>query len=424
MFYAEEGGESFEQPLFDNLVMTVVRSEQDAWRLDEFNTTIHGEEVRRFTHHLIAHHPNTRSEDFLYVEDRSTGQIVSSICLIPWTWCYEDVELKAGELGIVGTLPGYRGRGLIRTQMARFKEMLREGGYLLSQIQGILYFYRQFGYDYAIPLEGGWVCELRSLPADEGEGYHFRQASLEDIPTLASFYDEAAKAVGIHAPRGRAIWDYLLTHTLETETAREFWLVLDGADQPVGYWAISLEGFGTGLIVSESSRLSCLMGAAIMPRLRKMAEERGKDCVRFNLPAFHDLVQVAQGFGARGVGMYPWQIHLPDVVGLLKALGPVLERRLPGTPFAGLTEEVTLNAFREGFCLDFKAGKLVEVRRVPGVEEAAINLPPNLLPLLLLGYRTPDELRACYPDAYVEDAFRPLMRALFPRVRAFIHTIY
>jgi hypothetical protein len=57
---------------------------------------------------------------------------------------------------------------------------------------------------------------------------------------------------------------------------------------------------------------------------------------------------------------------------------------------------------------------------VPGVVESAI----NLLPLLLLGYRTMDELRTCYPDAYVEDSHRPLMSALFPRVRAFIHTIY
>jgi GNAT superfamily N-acetyltransferase len=376
------------------------------------------------TYNLIAHHPNTRPEDFLYVADQSTGQIVSSICLIPWTWRFEDVTLKAGEMGIVGTLPAYRGRGLIRAQVARFKEILREGNYLLSQIQGILYFYRQFGYDYAIPLEGGWVCELHDLPTGEVAGYHFRQAAREDIPILASFYNEAAQTVAIHAPRDEAIWDYLMTRTLGSETAREFWLVLDDAGQPVGYWAIALEGFGTGLIVSEASRLSGPAGAAIMPRLRRLAEERGKGCVRFNLPAFDDLVQIAQGFGARDVGMYPWQIHLPDVGGLLKALAPILERRLPGTPFAGLTETITLNVFREGFSLDFRAGKLAEVRRVPGVEESEINLPPNLLPLLLLGYRTVEDLHSCYPDALIVDARRPLMNTLFPRVRAYIHTIY
>jgi predicted N-acetyltransferase YhbS len=424
MYHAEKGGALFEKRLTGNLVMTSVRSEEDAWRLDAFNVAIHGEVVHHLTHHLIAHHPNARPEDFIYIEDRSTGEIVSSICLIPWTWCYEDVELKAGEMGIVGTLPDYRGKGLIRAQVVRFKELLREGGYHLSQIQGIPYFYRQFGYEYAIPLEGGWVCELRHLPADEGEAYHFRQATGEDIPTLARMYDEAAKVSAIYCPRSRAIWDYLMTHGLETETAREFWLVLDEEDQPVGYWGIALHGFGNGLIVCEASRLIQPMGAAIMPRLRRMAEERGKDCVRLNLPPFYGLVQIGQSFGAREVEMYPWQIHLPDVGGLLKALSPILERRLLDSPFAGLTETISLNTYREGFELDFKAGKLAEVRRVPGVMEGAINVPPNLLPVLLLGDHTVGELSAWYPDVIVEDAHRPLMNTLFPKVRSFIHLIY
>jgi GNAT superfamily N-acetyltransferase len=107
-----------------------------------FRRQIFGEGVAGFSRSLILHHPHTRSDHWLFVEDENAGQVVSSLVLIPWQWCYEDVTLKSGEVGIVATLESHRKRGLIRAQFARHRELLREGGYDLSHIQGIPYFYR------------------------------------------------------------------------------------------------------------------------------------------------------------------------------------------------------------------------------------------------------------------------------------------
>ena len=154
----------YRKELGNGLILKSVADERDAERLAAFNAVIHDEGVAAMARALIFHHPNTRPEHWLFVENEPTGQVVSSLCLIPWTWRYEDVALKAGEMGIVGTLEAYRHRGLIRALVARFDELLREGGYDLSHIQGIPYFYRRFGYEYAIPLEAGLRVEPYLIP--------------------------------------------------------------------------------------------------------------------------------------------------------------------------------------------------------------------------------------------------------------------
>ena len=79
----------------------------------------------------------------------------------------------------------------------------------LSKIQGIPYYYRQFGYTYALPLEGGLIVNARELPS-AAPRFTFRPATATDIPQLARFYDEAAATLAIAAVRDDALWRYLL----------------------------------------------------------------------------------------------------------------------------------------------------------------------------------------------------------------------
>ncbi|HRF95611.1 MAG TPA: hypothetical protein PLZ51_10465, partial [Aggregatilineales bacterium] len=105
------------------------------------------------------------------------------------------------------------------------RDLLNQGGYHLSNIQGIPYFYRQFGYEYALPLEGGWRLELHSVPDDMPNGYTFRLATTQDIPALMRLYDLAMCDLDIHAVRDEAIWGYLLGASTKTGTECETWCV-------------------------------------------------------------------------------------------------------------------------------------------------------------------------------------------------------
>ena len=107
---------------------------------------------------LLNHHPEMRLDDYWIVESDTTHEIVSTTCLIPWNLRFAGLDLRAAQLEMVLTRPDYRGRGLVRKQIARYEQAAAERGYDLNIIWGIPYYYRQFGYAYTI--EGGTVESL------------------------------------------------------------------------------------------------------------------------------------------------------------------------------------------------------------------------------------------------------------------------
>jgi predicted N-acetyltransferase YhbS len=413
------------RPLEDGLVLCTAADEQDVARVAAFNGAIHSPEAAAMTRHLFNHHPNTRRDDLIFVVDEADGQIVSSLCLIPWIWRYEGVEIRAGELGIVGTSESHRRLGLVRAQMDTFKRRLRERGCLLSHIQGIPYFYRQFGYEYALPLEGGLRLEMRHIPPPTDTPFTFRLAAKDDIPCLMRLYDNAVKDLVIHAPRDEATWRYLLTYAKDTDSACERWIVHNTDGQAVGYVGIQQYPFGKELATSEVSHLSFDAALAVLRHLKELALKREKPGLRLNLPANCTLMQLARSLDAHDLGTYAWQIHVPDLAVLLRALGPVLQRRLAVSPFAGLSRDLQLSTYRQSLVLRFQAGRLVDVADVPGAKaDLILRCPPLQLIPLVLGYRTWEELRSAYPDISVPPKWRLLVDTLFPRVRSFLYTVY
>jgi predicted N-acetyltransferase YhbS len=376
------------------------------------------------TRSLFLHHPGTSGRDLIFVEDEHTGQVVSSICLIPWTWDYEGAAIPAGELGIVGTLPDYRRRGLIREQVTFFKQRLKERGCLLSHIQGIPYYYRQFGYEYALPLEGGLRLESKEVPKPDSAPFTFRLATGDDLPTLMRLYDDAARDLSIRVVRNEAIWRYLLDHTSGSEMECESWVVEDGEKQIAGYLRLPASHFGQELAINEVSRLSAAAALAVLNHLRLLAEQRGKPGIRLNVPENCSLMRLARRLTDREYGTYSWQIHVPDMAALLRALSPVLERRVAASPFAGLTQDVEIGLYRETIALRFAQGRLAEVVNLGFKERGAITVPPLQFIPLVLGYRTLEEQRRAYPDVGVSPSQRLLVETLFPKATSFIYTIY
>ncbi|MBX3085140.1 MAG: GNAT family N-acetyltransferase [Anaerolineae bacterium] len=416
-----------DRPLDDGLRLRSLRDENDLERLSKLYGDVFGAEVVGMTRALVLHHPTTSPEHWLFIEDEANGQIVSALALLPWTWRYEDVTLQAGEMGIVATADGYRNRGLIRTLVGRFKELLREQEFDISQIEGIPYFYRQFGYEYAMPLEPNWYIELHDIPDAASEAvqqYTYHPATLHDIPVLMQMYDEAASSLEIHNVRSEGVWRFLFEQAENTASHGETWLIMDAQQQIVGYFRISQIGFGNGLIVSETSRLSNTLAEALLHQLKHMAITHAKPNIRLNIPATSDLVKVARCWGARDTGTYAWQIHLPDIARLLRKLMPVLERRIANSPFAGLSQNVCLNLYKETFELRFVQGKLTEVASIGYKEGGEIRIPPLLFAPLLLGYRSREELNRCYPDVSIWGRSQFLIDVLFPKLESFFYTNY
>jgi predicted acetyltransferase len=414
-------------PFANSLVIKSIKDMPDVERLAAFNGQSFGEGVAGMTSSLIIHHPQTRPEHWLFVEDEASSDIVSSLGLIPWLWRYEDVMLKVGEMGIVSTREAYRNRGLVRALTARHQETMREEGFDLGAIQGIPYFYRQFGYEYAMPLEAHWHVQLHSIPDTwkaHDNAYTVRAATSDDIPALMPLCQAVTTNLNISAVRSADNWRFMFQYSVGTEIECETWLLLDADGQIIGYWRIAHHGFGDGLIVNETSRLSMAAAKVVLHWLKMTAIQQEKPYIRLNLPPNNDLLQTARTAGAHNNGTYAWQIHLVDVARLLMKLKPVLERRLVASLLAGLSRRLLINLYREAFELTFEQGKLLSVRSIGFSNEGEIRIPPLLLAQLVLGYRSCEELKAIYPDVSVWGESLYLVDTLFPKLEAFIFPTY
>jgi len=407
--------------------MRTVANEEDVERVAAFNAIIHNESVGETVRRICYHHPSIRPGDFIFVENEKTGQVVSSLSCNPWRWRYDGEELLAGEMGFVGTLEPYRGRGLVRAQVGLFKEMLRERGYHLSHIQGIPYYYRQFGYEYALPLETDvrlGLYQVPSLPEDGEPTHTCRLAVQTGFPALARLYAEATQDIDIYAERDEAIWRYLWKQTPGTEMEAEVWLVEDRAGQPAGYFRVQKHPFGEGLTPNEVSRLSHDAALTVLRQLAALARERGKPYIRLNLPAGCTLVQEALALGAHDRGSYAWQIHIPDPAHLLRAIGPALERRVAASAYAGLTTDLRTHLFRKTLLMRWRDGRLADVTWTDQSAGWTLRLPPPLLAPVILGHWSWQELARTRPDVAVAGEWVPLLDVLFPSMRAYIYQIY
>jgi hypothetical protein len=413
-----------QQTLSDGFVLRTAANEQDVERVSQFNGVIHGHGIIAMTRNIFMLHPDTRGRDLIYIEDTRTSEVVSSLCVIPWKLSYGGVALNSGEMGIVGTLKEYRNRGLIREQVKFFKQRLNERGCVMSHIQGIAYYYRQFGYEYAMPLEGGYTITTREIPGMTAPEYRLRLAIRDDLATLVSLADKAGDDLNIHSIRNEAVWQYLMTHSPGTEMESEVWVVENTAGKTVAYVRLPKHHFGEELTVSEASQMNFGEALAVLRHVTALAVERHTTGVRLCLPATHTLMRVAKSFGARDIGTYAWQIHIPDIANLLRTIAPALERRVADSPFAGFTSDLSLHFYRQTVLLRFVEGSLVEVIDRGNTDGAPNHFPLRSFTPLALGYRSLVETLVAYPDAGVSSENRLLIETLFPKAQAFLYTIY
>lgn len=397
--------------------------EADIERLRElFNRVFAPEAVGDFAATVSRHMAGVQPSNW-FIAEKSRDEPVAAFALVPWHLEWEGVPLKAAEMAIVGTLEEHRGRGLQRRLNEAFDRALDEGGYDLAIIQGISGFYGQFGFHYALPLENHINMPLHAV-GDAEKGWVFRLAGEVDIPFLLQEDAAYRAAFALAVRRDEASWRYMLGPSRDTEYGSEFWLLEKGTAR--FYFRVPLEGFGNGLIVSETSEgIGAEAMRALLSFCRDRAVERDKPYIRFNLHNDTRPGRLLQGLGASASTPYAWQTKIPDAARLLRVAAPLLEKRLAASPFVGLSARLRLDFYRRRLDLVWEGGRLARVEDAVGEAEHRFNIGADLFAALCLGHRAWEELRYLHPDVHPAGGQAgPLVEALFAQRPSWLHQQY
>lgn len=425
---------AYRQQLDERLILRFATT-NDLEPLAQFNGRIHGDHgqfnpfVAQWTREFASpDHPSCGPGNVTIVEDTRTGQIVSSMCSIPQTWTYDGVSFLVGRPEAVGTDPAYRRRGLIRAQFEVFHAKGEAEGQLAQVITGIAWYYRQFGYEYAIDLSGGrGVHPSLVTPLKEGEvePYQLRRATVDDLPFIAPLYNRQCARSLIACPRSTAEWRRLIDTADNPMQFLDTYIVETGnTAQPIGYVTCQCElGWGQFRVsefnVIEGQSLRAVL-PAVLRRLRPVAEAaaraQGHELrgLFFQFGEQHPLFDAAPDLLPQARPPYAWYVRVPDLPKFLNRVAPVLEARLSRSGLAGHTGEMKVSEYVRGFKLIFEGGRIRSEAWTPDDTDNAA-FPPFTFNQLLFGRRSLSDLRYVYPDVGCEPEFAPVLETLFPR---------
>lgn len=413
---------------------------QDAEKMVDFQADVHrdpgvGEAdptIAAWVRDLMAGtHPTFDLQDFVLVEDTSSGAIASALCLISQTWTYGGVEFGLGRPELVGTHPDYRRRGLIRTQFELIHRWSADRGELAQAIIGIPWYYRQFDYEMALPFSGGrsgYKPQVPKLKADEQEPYLIRPATEADLPLIVRLYDRGVRRDHVACVWDEILWRYeLLGKSDQHVNRRALGIVERAGGDPVGFVAYApylyqdrmtvtayeLEPGASWLDVTPSVvRFLWALGEEQTGTEQEMAQ------FRFALGAEHPAYRAIHSRLPHTIDPYAWYMRVPDLPQFLRRVAPALEGRLAGSPLAGHSGEVKISFYRSGMRLVLEEGRLAQVEPwQPLVEGGGDVMFPDLTFLqLLFGRRSLKELDDAFADCYAaNDAARALLEVLFPK---------
>ncbi|NUQ38330.1 MAG: GNAT family N-acetyltransferase [Caldilineales bacterium] len=406
----------------------------DTDALAEFNHRIHDEdpeinEIGAATREQMAEtHPLVGPGNFTLVERTDTGEIVSSMNLISQTWSFGGVPFAMGRPELVGTDPAYRRRGLVRKQFEIIHSLSAARGEQMQAITGIPWYYRQFGYEMALPLGGGYDIDPGEFPkfTAEQRRYHLRPAQAEDIPFLQRCYAQGCGRQPFATQPSAAVWRYEVTERPSLLGDVNTWhLITTLEGEPAGYLAHA------AVIIKNSLRLrqiELLPGHSWLDLLPSLvhdlwqiaqtlaAPSAAPTTLALRLGTRHPLCDVWPAGCTDPILPYAWYVRVPDLPAFLNQVRGGLQKHLDASLAAGFHGELKVHTYRSGWRIPFDHGQIGEI--TPWTPEdwwdGDARFPELTFLQLLCGRRRTRSLTIEHIDANANNQAQVLLDALFP----------
>ncbi|MGH3681922.1 MAG: GNAT family N-acetyltransferase [Natronosporangium sp.] len=371
--------------------------------------TERGEPVDAVDHRLVVEDPEAGWSACAVVVDGD--RVVSTATLLDETLWLAGVPIPAGQVELVATDREYEGRGLVRALMGWAHRRSAERGQLAQLMIGIPYFYRLFGYVYAIP-----IVDTRPLvgPPPTSPGHLVREATAADIPAMAALQRAAQAGADLRMPHSDGCWRWLVAR----DGSQQWLAERDGVPVATGRATPPDEGL-------HLAEIAALDPPAAYALLHHATELAGGHPVRVNdRPGTVTGDALAPYLGPRPEQAELYYLRVPDPAALLEHLRPVLSARLVASPLAGTEGEAVVTFFRSHVRFGYRGGEIGPIAAGGTKQWAEAAVAPDLVGPLLFGPDGFAGLSRRHPDVFATAAVRPLLSTLFPPVRSDILTLY
>ncbi|MAS35242.1 MAG: hypothetical protein CL610_14615 [Anaerolineaceae bacterium] len=412
-------------------------TEADAEALSQINTEIFDQSVGDSVAMMVSgRHPTVGPKDFILIEDvNHSHKIAASGAIFDHLWRYGDVVFKMGYLECIVTHPDYRRRGLMRNVIEALHTISTSKGHLVQTVGGIRWFYRRFGYEYALDGPGHRELPLTFVPLlaeGETEPYTIRLAQEADIPTLIQLYERQCAGKLITRLRPEAWWRYHISGQDHGAFSETYLLILDSSGSIAGY-------FGTWAGLPWGRRYVRELGVqegvpihAVLPSVQRYIYTFLDDNeaafggypplsiqfdLGFNETHQHPVYELLGGGLTRYRG-WSWYVRVVDIPGFIMHIAQALNQRLAASDMSGYDGDLKISFYRGGVRLFFERGQLIKAEdwASPEIDEGHdAAFPPHTFLQILFGYRSLAELRYAFPDCWVNRKAILMLDTLFPK---------
>ncbi len=396
------------------------------------------EGMRHWTRDLMNVHPTTTADDiFVVVDPAQDDMLVSATLLIPQTWRYEGIEIAVGRPELVATHPDYRSQGLVRKLFDAVHARSAALGHQLQVITGIGHFYRKFGYTMAVDLGFHAAFQLSALPDLKPEyspTFTLRGATADDIPAISGWSEHFSRERLLTERYSPAELNYEITgRHARYYPHTDYQVIVDGAGHGVGYLTLLSS-------LDEPYRVRCVAYVVgtetsylatfddVMQGIKAWALAQYGYCpamLAFGMGIHETLDQLiteSPGGLVKQHLDYAWYLRVPDTIGFLKHITPVMERRLHGSGAHRYTGELRIGFYDlTGIRLTFEAGRVTSIESISGKDDYDIQFPWHMFWNVVFGHRTASELYDVLAEVFSNAKATVLLNILFPKKTSWVH---
>jgi hypothetical protein len=213
------------------------------------------------------------------------------------------------------------------------------------------------------------------------------------------------------------------------------YIITRAGGEDVGYVAFHMPGRRPALnilsyIVDDSSSYLATMDD-VLRRIQQIAtefyegHEKGQlQNIYFDagLPPVVDTMLRRMSPARVAENTYAWYTRISDLPRFIRAIAPVLERRLAGSGANRYTGELKIGFYDlTGLTLKFENGHLEDVQHSElEWEKADANYPYHYFHNILFGHFSPQDIHRIFPDAYAKRDALVLLDALFAQRRSWL----